>query len=128
MITRSIDLKVKDNTSTLKEKIYLWHGDYNICYKIKPIIKYQISEDAIAGDFAGGKAEVVFLKPNGTDKIEKKMDIENEYVKVIIDKEMADEMEECGIWKVQIRLMNEDESSRFTIPPFDIEVLSLISD
>ena len=128
MINRMIDLEVKDNVSKLKEKIYIYKNDYNVCFMIKPIIKYAMTAVTPVADFTGGVAEVVFLKPDGSESIVKIMEMDSIYVHVLIDKDMSDDLNELGLWKVQIRLRNAENTSRLTLPPFDFEILPLIAD
>ena len=71
------------------------------------------------------KASVTILTPNGKVLGRNNLEIIDDAVKFVIDKELTDDLDEVGIYKMQFHLY-DGEDNRITIPPVEFEVKGLI--
>lgn len=130
MISRKVDLLLKDNTAKLKENIFLYKGDYGIKlrFNIMKELDYYLTGDSYIEEnsLEGSNVVVLFKKPSGESFYTEESKIEDGYVTFIVTNDMTDEFNEIGDYKLQIRLVGNDY--RLTIPSICFNVGELISD
>lgn len=132
LIKRELTITVKDKTSVLDEKLYLFQNDRNIDlyftimnFKFDFLTASQSVENIVEKTNAR-YSTVKVLKPNNEKFISKeKSPIENDKVLFTITKEFIDEVQEIGVYKLQISLY-DDQQGKITIPYIEFEVLEPI--
>lgn len=110
---------ISKNTATIEEPIVLYKGDRNVelqfSIKNSPL-KYKTGLTATYGQLVikRPKAEAIF------STCEK---LSNGKVIFCITSEMIDELIELGNYSFQIRLFNEDQTSRASLPPVEAGII-----
>lgn len=124
-IIRDVTLTVNGSRSTLDNNIYMYMNDGGITLNIK-IRNLEYIINSLTTPVRVASATV--LKPNG-NKSFTISDLEVDGDKIIFDvsNDMTDELDEVGIYKVQIHLY-DDAENRVTIPPFKFYVKPLIGE
>lgn len=141
LIHKEITITIEGRTATLSEEIYFYQNDRNfdLIFTITDA-KYKFNEYSgnILVDSSADYAIVKVLKPNGEHFTSGNMLIEDNKVILTINKEFSDQIEECGVHKVQIQLWEGvvnngngtitklEGAGRITIPPINITVLEPI--
>ena len=125
MISRNFDLVLKGNDARLREKIYVYRGDYGIDLKFNILdsLDYYLSE---RNDLEGTAVTILFTNPSGDSMYTTESTIREGFVTFRITEDMTDDFEEIGEYTLQIRLIGPDY--RVTIPAFKFNVSPIISD
>ena len=125
MISRNFDLVLKGNDARLREKIYVYRGDYGIDLKFNILdsLDYYLSE---RNDLEGTAVTILFTNPSGDSMYTTESTIQEGFVTFRITEDMTDDFEEIGEYTLQIRLIGPDY--RVTIPAFKFNVSPIISD
>lgn len=127
-ISKNLEIKVSNEQASFNEKFYVYQNDRGIDLYIKIVIpKLQIGgrNTSMLSEFDGAKAGVTIVKPNGNIIGKSKMDIVDDAIKFVIDKDLTDDLDEVGIYRMQFHLYDENDN-RITIPPVEFEVKALI--
>ena len=125
MISRNFDLVLRGNDARLREKIYVYRGDYGIDLKFNILdsLDYYLSE---RNDLEGTAVTILFTNPSGDSMYTTESTIQEGFVTFRITEDMTDDFEEIGEYTLQIRLIGPDY--RVTIPAFKFNVSPIISD
>lgn len=125
MISRNFDLVLRGNDARLREKIYVYRGDYGIDLKFNILdsLDYYLSE---RNDLEGTAVTILFTNPSGDSMYTTESTIREGFVTFRITEDMTDDFEEIGEYTLQIRLIGPDY--RVTIPAFKFNVSPIISD
>ena len=125
MISRNFDLVLRGNDARLREKIYVYRGDYGIDLKFNILdsLDYYLSE---RNDLEGTAVTILFTNPSGNSMYTTESTIQEGFVTFRITEDMTDDFEEIGEYTLQIRLIGSDY--RVTIPAFKFNVSPIISD
>ena len=125
MISRNFDLVLRGNDARLREKIYVYRGDYGIDLKFNILdsLDYYLSE---RNDLEGTAVTILFTNPSGNSMYTTESTIQEGFVTFRITEDMTDDFEEVGEYTLQIRLIGPDY--RVTIPAFKFNVSPIISD
>ena len=130
MIERNLTVTVNNNTSTLNEKLVFYARDRGILihFLIKDV-KYMFSNSSILGSMEPPlRAEIYALKPNGRDAIRfDSVTVSNSTVDFILTETLTDDLDELGIYKLQIVIYSDNDGGRLAIPPFEFEVKDLLT-
>ena len=101
------------NKEKIEEPVVLYKGDRNIeiqfTIKNNPF-KYKSGVDLTYG-------QLVIKRPKATPIFSDMEKLSNGKVLFIITDEMIDELDELGNYDFQIKLLNDDKTSRGTLPP-----------
>ena len=127
-ISKNLEIKINNDTATFNENFYIYQYDRGIDLYIKVSIhKLQIRNRNISmlSELEEAKASVTILKPNGDVLGRQNLEIIDDAVKFVIDKELTNDLDEVGIYKMQFHLY-DGEDNRITIPPVTFEVKALI--
>ena len=127
-ISKNLEIKINNDTAEFNEKFYVYQNDRGIDLYIKiSIPKLQIGSRSVSmlSELEEAKASVTILKPNGDVLGRKNLEIIDDAVKFVIDKELTNDLDEVGIYKMQFHLY-DGEDNRITIPPVTFEVKALI--
>lgn len=136
MITRDLTITVKNDTALLSEPVTLYRGDRGIVLNCK-IQQYKFMfnrtrlENVITNsDTSIMYARVLVHKPNGVGCFEVPFaSVTDDVVKITITADWLDQIEEIGVYKLQIQLYGEDPATqRVTIPEVEFTVKSLLCD
>ena len=137
LIQKHVKITIDNNIATLDEDLYFYRNDRNINVLFEI---YNFNFEFLNGTEENennvthpsyGTARVI--KPNGQQIIIPKCPIENGLVHFYIDSEFINDIDEIGIYQIQLTLygknaFNEEEESRVTIPPITFEVIEPIFD
>lgn len=126
-ISKQIDLILNNDTVTVKDKLFLYRNDFGLQFKFNiKENKYLFDNNTYISEFENCKASVTFVKPSGEAFYINTAIVENGLLVFEFTKDMVDEVQEVGFYKIQFHLFNKDRSARVTIPAFEIEVRDLI--
>lgn len=137
-LNRYVDVIInnKDCKATLKEPlivfekdknahIYFRLVDYRYQYKLTPATEEDWN---IIYNLNGADAWITIVKPNGTEVEQGKegntvnnVILKDAYVRFILSPELTDEIDEIGIYQLQIHITDK-EGGEVTIPSFSFEV------
>ena len=122
-ITRDVTLTVNGSRSTLDSNIYMYMNDGGITLNIK-ILNLAYIINSLTSPVRIASATV--LKPNGNGSFTvTNLKVDGDKVIFDIESNMTDEINEVGIYRVQIHLY-DDAENRVTIPPFKFYVKPVI--
>ena len=138
MIFTERTIRVSNGTSSISSPIILYKGDKNIKIRFRIVdcpYTYSKNVDNIIETSEVSYAQLIIKTPNdGTPIFSDIAEPENGYVTFIITGEMIDEAQEVGKYTLQIRLLDDEQYGRITIPevvdgievrePIAIEVVS----
>lgn len=132
MIKRDFLLTVSGETSKLNNNLYIYQGDFGIELSFNIVglnYNFDNSSTDIVRKYKPTYSSVRYKKPNSnieynTDRVT--ISVDDNRVRFTITQDMADEITEIGVYKVQIRLYDKDNNV-LTIPPFTFLVKPLIN-
>ena len=132
MIYSNVIVTVNGKTSRISEPIYLYRGDreVEVIFTImQSAFKFSKGENLITSTDAS-YGQLIIDKPTDEFILSAMTKCEDGKVKFKITREMIDELEELGLYTIQIRLFDESRRSRITIPEVEgaIEVLEPIAE
>lgn len=112
-------INIEDNSAYIEEPVILYKGDRNI--EVQFIInnnpfKYKAGIDLTYG-------QLVIKRPTTDPIFSDVAKLSSGRVLFVITGEMIDELVELGNYDFQIRLLNEDKTSRATLPPVTAGIL-----
>lgn len=127
-ITKDLEIKISNDQASFTEKFYVYQYDRGIELNIKvSLSKMQIGgrNTSLLSELENATCGVIILKPNGSVIGRNNLEITNDVIKFVIDKELTDDFDEVGTYSLQFHLY-DGEDNRITIPPVTFEVKSLI--
>jgi hypothetical protein len=112
-------INIEDNSAYIEEPVILYKGDRNI--EVQFIInnnpfKYKAGIDLTYG-------QLVIKRPTTDPIFSDVAKLSSGKVLFVITGEMIDELVELGNYDFQVRLLNEDKTSRATLPPVTAGIL-----
>lgn len=122
MIYTERSVRISKNKAEINDAIVLYRGDrdveiiftiVNSNYKFKSA---QNSANVIESTQAS-YGQLAILNPNGENIISEVTKCQDGMVIFKITGDMIDEIDEVGLYSFHIRLYNEDQTSRITLPP-----------
>lgn len=119
MIFTERTVTIRSGASSIDEKVILYRGDkkIEIRFTIKDSkFKFQKAGNIISNTNAA-YAQLAILNPNGGNTFTEITPTDNGTVLFEISGEMIDELEEVGLYSFHIRLFDEGNESRITLPP-----------
>lgn len=121
MIFTDRTITVKDNESTIDKKIILYRGDREIEIRftiLDCLFKYRSNGSSNLIETTNASwGQLVIANPAQAKVLISKVAATNEGVVLLnISADMIDGLDELGEYTFQIRLYNEDKTSRVTIP------------
>ena len=119
---------IKENKIELDKPLVIYSGDFNIKIRFN-LIQYAYKFDkngiSLLEDLSGAYCNITLVNPLGIQIDVEDVEIVDDVVDFIITKEMADEIEEVGTYKMQMHIGNEKgdtDTSSFSLPPFSFKV------
>ena len=127
MIYSNVKVTVTGKQSKISETIILYRGDreVEVIFEIvQSAFKFDKGENLILSTEAS-YGQLIIDKPDEEFIFSEMAECEDGKVKFTITGDMIDELEELGLYSIQIRLFDVSKKSRITIPPIEnaIEVL-----
>ena len=127
-ITKDLEIKINGDKAAFTEKFYIYQNDRGIELNIKVSVpKLQISKrnTSFLTEFEGSSGGARILKPNGSVIDQNNIHISDNFIKFTINHELTDDLDEIGIYKIQLHLYDGNDN-RITIPPVEFEVKGLL--
>ena len=127
-IYKNMDIKISNEQAMFNEKFYVYQNARGI--------ELPLNLDLSKTVFGSTRKRLLFsnnsifvgatvLKPNGSVFGRDQIEMVDDVIRFVIDKELTDDIDEIGIYKIQFHLY-DDENNRITIPPVQFEVKELI--
>ena len=115
MIYLERTITVKKGSSSIDEPVILYKGDKNV------EIQFSIKNNPFKTKSGIGVTfgQLIIKRPKAESIFSSVAKLSNSKVLFIITRDMIDELIECGNYDFQIRLFNEDQSSRATLAPIE---------
>lgn len=125
MISRQVQVKIKQNEATIKDPIVLYEGDYGVelyftffkfQYKFSPTgenILSTINDDIL-------EAYTTIVNPLGDELSQQNGEVVDDTIKFVVTKDLTDELTEIGQYKLQFHLVCDH--SEVSIPPVQFTV------
>ena len=112
---------MKNYEAVIHTPIILYRGDKNV--EVQMIIyesayrQYKIEGANVIENLNASYGQLVVRKPDNTYVISNVTETKDGKIIFVIPPELIDETSEVGYFTFQIRLMNDDQTSRVTLPP-----------
>lgn len=121
MIYTEVKINIKNYQALIDKTIIVYRGDKNVEVQCEifesPYRQYKIEASNTILNLNASFAQMVIEKPDGTYIIGAITPTDDGKVIFVIPPELIDEEAEVGKFAFQIRLYNEDKTSRVTLPP-----------
>lgn len=129
LIRKELTITIDGKNATLSEPLYIYQRDRNIdIYFTIVDCKFKFTENGnILNESTAKYATLRVLKPNGTKFISEKFEIIDNQIVFEITPDFSNEVEEIGVYKLQISLY-DTKQGKITIPPIEFSVLEPIFD
>lgn len=114
MIYLERTITIANNNASIDEQIVLYKGDKNI--EIKFILKnspFKYKNNVTSAAYG----QLIINRENADSVFSDVSETDNGKILFVITGDMIDEIHECGDYDFQIRLFNEDKTSRVTLMP-----------
>lgn len=133
MIYTTARITIKNYDATIDTPIILYRGDKNV--EVQMIIyesayrQYKVEGTNMIENLNASYGQLVVRKPDNTFVISDVTETKDGKIVFVIPPELIDDHSEVGFYTFQIRLINEDRSSRVTLPPVQngIEIMEPIA-
>lgn len=123
MIYATATVMIKNHQATVDKKIFLYRGDKNveIQFEIKEGMyrQYKMDGSNTIENLGASYGQLVISKPDYTFAISDITETKDGKIIFTIPQEMIDETSEVGSYTFQIRLYDESQTSRVTLPPVE---------
>lgn len=123
MIYTACKVTVKNSTATADHVIIVYSGDKNIEVQFEILEsayrQYKLEGGNTIENLGASHGQLVVLKPNGDVIFSKVAPTKDGKIVFTIPEEMTDEENEIGNYTYQIRLFDESQNSRVTLPPIE---------
>lgn len=120
MIYAERKVLVKNDTASVDMPIVLFRGDKNleiIFTIVDSKFRFESTKGNVIDKTKASYGQLAVALPDGTDLFTEVAECQDGAVTFTITGEMIDEINEVGFYSFHIRLYNDDQSSRVTLPP-----------
>lgn len=120
MIYTERTVTIKNTDASIDSLIVLYRGDKDVEIIFKIVdskFKFSSVKGNVIEHTQASFGQLAILNPNGTDVFSDVTACVEGMVTFKMTAEMMDELTEVGEYSFHIRLYNEDQSSRVTLPP-----------
>ena len=120
---------INNRKAKLDKKIIIYQRDRGLilCFEIEGYDYVMVDRDGEHGeDMSGSYASVTLVNPDGREFFYDNIKVNDNVVEFMITEDMTDDLDEIGIYTLQIHINNEmspGDYSVFSVPPFNFEVL-----
>lgn len=123
MIYATATVTIKNHQAMIDKKIFLYRGDKNveIQFEIKEGMyrQYKMDGPNTIENLGASYGQLVINKPDYSFVISDITETKDGKIIFTIPQEMIDETSELGSYTFQIRLYDESQTSRVTLPPVE---------
>lgn len=123
MIYTACKVTVKNSTATADHVIIVYSGDKNIEVQFEILEsayrQYKLEGGNTIENLGASHGQLVILKPDTNVIFSKVAPTKDGKIVFTIPEEMTDEENEIGNYTYQIRLFDESQNSRVTLPPIE---------
>ena len=121
MIYTEVKINIKNYQALIDKTIIVYRGDKNVEVQCEifesPYRQYKLEASNTILNLNASFAQMVIQKPDNSYVIGEITPTHDGKVIFVIPPELIDESAEVGKFAFQIRLYNEDKTSRVTLPP-----------
>lgn len=121
MIYAECKVTIKKHEAKIDNKIIFYRGDKNVEIQfeiLESVYKqYKLEGTNVIDNLGASYGQLLIQKPDGTAAISDIAPTKDGKVIFILPEEMINEVGEVGEYTFQIRLYDESQSSRVTLPP-----------
>lgn len=120
MIYTERTITIKNTDASIDSVIILYRGDKDVEIIFKIIdskFKFSSTKGNVIENTQASYGQLAILNPNGNNVFSDITECEEGLVTFKMTAEMMDELTEVGEYSFHIRLYNDDQSSRVTLPP-----------
>ena len=121
MIYTTSKVRIKNHQATVDKTIILYRGDRNVEIQFEILEngyrEYRVEGANVILNLNASYGQLIVQKPDNTHIFSDIVPTQDGKVIFTIPRELIDETIEVGQYTFQIRLYNEDQSSRVTLPP-----------
>lgn len=123
MIYTSVKVTIKNHKASIDNKIILYRGDKNVEVQFEIIEslyrQYKLEGSNTIENLGASYGQLVVQKPDWTYVFSEVVATKNGKVIFTIPADLVDEETEVGEYTFQIRLFDESQTSRVTLPPVE---------
>lgn len=123
MIYTSVKVTIKNHKASIDNKIILYRGDKNVEVQFEIVEslyrQYKLEGSNTIENLGASYGQLVVQKPDWTYVFSEVVATKNGKVIFTIPADLVDEETEVGEYTFQIRLFDESQTSRVTLPPVE---------
>lgn len=125
---KDIVANVSDCSTTLDSPLVIYYKDRGLELYFNLVqyrYKFQQAPNNILKNLDGAYASITIVNPSGYMRRYEDIPIERDKIKFVITQDLTDDLDEIGIYQMQIHINNDvdgKDTSVFSIPPFEFEV------
>lgn len=111
---------IKNFEASIDSVVFLYRGDKDVEIIFKIVdskFRFSSTKGNVIDNTQAAYGQLAILNPNGSNVCSEITACDEGKVKFTMTGEMMDELTEIGKYSFQIRLYNDDQSSRVTLPP-----------
>ena len=112
-------ITIRNTTASIDAPVILYRGDKEVGIIFEIIdskFKFESSNGNLINASHAAYGQIIVACPNGNNTISDVTECENGLVTFVMKTSMMDELTEVGEYSFQIRLFNDDKTSRITLP------------
>lgn len=125
---KDIVANVSNCSTTLDSPLVIYYKDRGLELYFNLVqykYRFQQAPDNILKNLDGAYASITIVNPSGYMRRYEDIPIEKDKIKFVITQDLTDDLDEIGIYQMQIHINNDidgKDTSVFSIPPFEFEV------
>lgn len=111
---------IKNSEASIDSVVFLYRGDKDVEIIFKIVdskFKFSSTKGNVIDNTQAAYGQLAILNPNGNNVCSEITACEEGKVTFMMTGEMMDELTEIGKYSFHIRLYNDDQTSRVTLPP-----------
>lgn len=111
---------VKNSEASIDAVVFLYRGDKDVEIIFKIVdskFRFSSAKGNVIDNTQAAYGQLAILNPNGNNIFSEITACDEGKVTFMMTGEMIDELTEIGKYSFHIRLYNDDQSSRITLPP-----------
>lgn len=118
MIYTERQVAIRDSVASIDSVVILYRGDKDVEIIFKIVdSKFKFNKGNVIDNTQAAYCQLAILNPNGNNVYSEITACDEGKVTFMMTGEMMDELSEIGKYSFHIRLYDDDQSSRVTLPP-----------
>ena len=111
-------ITIKNSEASIDSVVFLYRGDKDVTIIFKIIdSKFKFNKGNVIDNTHATYGQLAILNPNGNNVFSEITACDEGKVSFMMTGEMIDELTEIGKYSFHIRLYDDDQTSRVTLPP-----------